>query len=216
MVSWLLGGFVGGAVGAAVWVAVGYSTNYEVGWIAWGIGFLTGFGVRYAAYARGEEDASAGKGFVAAAIAIGAIIVAKYIVFSMIVGGSEMQALQGIVAEMRCDDEAMIAGLANEAIAEATDQGKTVTWPAGSSAETASTKADYPPRVWQDAERRWRQLGAKGQQEKKTERQQFIAVLAEVAKGPGFGETFSPYDVLWLGLAVVTAYRVGIGSYGTE
>ena len=34
----------------SIWVFVGYYAHREVGWIAWGIGFLAGLGLRYVAY----------------------------------------------------------------------------------------------------------------------------------------------------------------------
>ena len=33
---------------------------------------------------------------------------------------------------------------------------------------------------------------------------------------PGFFRFFRPMDLLWFGLAVFTAYRVGVGSYGSN
>ena len=54
-IRWLVGGLIGGATGVVIWVLIGYFAHYEVGWIAWGVGFLTGLGVRYAAYLNGEE-----------------------------------------------------------------------------------------------------------------------------------------------------------------
>ena len=46
MIGPVIGGIFGGMVGVFIWVEVGYFTHYEVGWIAWGVGFLVGFGVR--------------------------------------------------------------------------------------------------------------------------------------------------------------------------
>jgi hypothetical protein len=76
MIRGIVGGLVGGVAGAAVWVLVGFLSHYEVGWIAWAVGFLVGFGVRYSAY-LGGQDASFGKGILASVIAVGAIVTAK-------------------------------------------------------------------------------------------------------------------------------------------
>lgn len=43
----IIGGAVGGLVGAVVWAAVTYLTEYQIGWLALGVGFLVGLGVRY-------------------------------------------------------------------------------------------------------------------------------------------------------------------------
>lgn len=42
----ILGGAVGGLLGAVIWAAVTYFTEYQIGWLAVGVGFLAGFGVR--------------------------------------------------------------------------------------------------------------------------------------------------------------------------
>lgn len=112
---WVLGGVLGGGAGALVWAIVGAATHYEIGWIAWGVGFLTGVGLRYAAF-LGDDDES---------------------------------TLQGVLA----------GGIS------------------------------------------------------------LLAVLAgKVAAGwlGGFVPSLTPFDLLWLGLAVVTAYKIGVGSYNTD
>lgn len=42
----IVGGVIGGLLGAAIWAAVTYFTEYQIGWLAVGVGFLAGFGVR--------------------------------------------------------------------------------------------------------------------------------------------------------------------------
>ena len=42
----ILGGAIGGLLGAVIWAAVSYFTEYQIGWLAVGVGFLVGFGVR--------------------------------------------------------------------------------------------------------------------------------------------------------------------------
>lgn len=39
-------GAVAAAIGAGVWAGIAYLTNYQIGWIAIGVGFLAGLGVR--------------------------------------------------------------------------------------------------------------------------------------------------------------------------
>lgn len=40
-----IGGTIAGIIGALIWGGIAYSSGYEIGWIAWGIGGLVGFGV---------------------------------------------------------------------------------------------------------------------------------------------------------------------------
>jgi hypothetical protein len=42
----ILGGALGGLVGAVAWALISYFTGYSIGWIAVGVGYLVGFGVR--------------------------------------------------------------------------------------------------------------------------------------------------------------------------
>ncbi len=63
---------VGAAIGAALWCFIAYKTGYEVGYVAWGIGLITGFGM-----ALGSRMSGVLPGVVAATVALLAIIVAK-------------------------------------------------------------------------------------------------------------------------------------------
>lgn len=39
------GAIIAGVIGALVWGGISFATGYEIGYVAWGIGFLVGFGV---------------------------------------------------------------------------------------------------------------------------------------------------------------------------
>ena len=83
ILGWVVGGTIGGTLGAAIWVGVGYFTGFEVGWIAWGVGVLTGMGVAAVASANGEADAASG--ITAAVISILAVLAGKYAVVHLVV-----------------------------------------------------------------------------------------------------------------------------------
>ncbi len=215
VVRCLVGGLIGGATGIAIWVLVGYFTHYEVGWIAWVVGFLTGVGIRYAAYLHNEE-ASFGKAILASLMAIGAILTAKFLVFALLVGGRGDEILRQAANQMRFDDDAMIASIADDIADEAVKRGETIAWPPGTSQETASKRDDFPTSLWQKAQARWNQLGPKGQQDQKRQRIMLAMALSEQGTRPSFGECFTPWDLLWFGLAIFTAYKVGSGTYGSD
>lgn len=42
----IIGGSIGGLIGAVLWAAITYFSGYQIGWLAVGVGFLVGFGVR--------------------------------------------------------------------------------------------------------------------------------------------------------------------------
>jgi len=215
VVRWILGGALGGAAGVLIWVLIGYFTHYEVGWIAWGVGFLAGFGVRYAARLAGGE-ASFAKGAIAALIACGSIILAKFLVFTLMVGGIDSDGLRRAANEIHIDDDAMIASTAHDIAGGMIKQGKAITWPQGVSLDTAAKKGDYPADIWGQAELRWKQLAPEKQREKKRLRVQVAFALLNLSDKAQFGNYFTPWDILWFLLAIVTAFRVGVGTYGSH
>jgi hypothetical protein len=117
---------------------------------------------------------------------------------------------------IRFDDEGMIADIAGDLADEAIGRGEKVTWPPGVSRETASTKTDFPANLWKKAQDRWNQLSPKERQEQARQRALLALAMSEKAKKPEFGEFFAPWDLLWFALAIVSAYKVGTGSYGSE
>ncbi len=56
----ILGGAVGALVGAALWAVVTVVTGYKIGWLAVGVGFLAGYGVRLAGKGIDRSFAVAG------------------------------------------------------------------------------------------------------------------------------------------------------------
>jgi len=215
VIRWILGGILGGAAGVLIWVLVGYFTNYEVGWIAWGVGFLAGLGVRYAAFLSGGE-ASFAKGAVAALIACGSIIVAKFLVFTLMVGGIDSGELRQAANDIHIDDEAMIVTKAHEIAEGMLKQGKAVAWPPGVSLDTATKKRDYPANIWTQAEARWKQLPPEKQREEQRLRMQVMMTLLNLSDKVQFTNSFTLWDILWFVLAIITAFKVGVGTYGTE
>ena len=154
---WILGGLLGGAVGAVIWIVVGLATQYEVGYIAWGVGFTTGVGLRYFAYLKDVEESDI-QGMVAGLIAALAIIGAKYVVYRSILPADSVNIL---VVE---DDGVTRPLTAKER--EAFDVG--------------STSGDV--------------------------------TIRPIA----FKDVFGIWDALWFGLAVITAYKIGEGSFGGD
>ena len=211
--KWLLAGVAGAAVGGIAWVGIGYFTNYEIGWIAWGIGLLAGLGVRAAA---GGENTGAAPGIAAVAAAAAVVAVSKYAVIALFMQ-FDMAAQ---IANERPDfdsDEYAIVRTADEIIeAEYFASGKEVAWPAGVTYEDADTEAEYPPAIWAPARDKWTALS---DDEKRSRREAWknqyeadIAEWLEVGQSEAFAESFTPYDLLWFGLAMFTAFKVGSGS----
>ena len=91
--GWAFAGLATGIAGAGVWLAIAHFANMEIGWIAWGIGFLVGVAVRFVAY-QSDIDESETLGIYSAAVAAGSIALAKYGLYHMLV------VAQGLSAEI--------------------------------------------------------------------------------------------------------------------
>ena len=208
--KWLAAGAIGGAIGAAIWVAVGYFSGYEVGWIAWGVGFLAGVGVRIAA----QDEEGLAPGLAATAVAVGAVFLGKYFVVSLAVGDLSSQ-----FAEIELDRTDMISSVADEIAGEHDEAGKPVQWPEDVP-EDAPLQASYPPALWTEAEARWNSMTAEEQQQRTEEQQAAYAALAEQFEGGmrefALRESFSGWDLLWFGLAAYTAFSLGSGMASDE
>lgn len=210
---WFWTGLIGGFLGLAIWVAIGYLTEHEVGYIAWGVGFIVGAAVRMGVDTSNEPDGRL-LGVFAAATAIGSILLAKYILFTMITSGFD-SAEFGAQFVDHASDEGRIVSIADEVVEEMTQKGQTLKWAPGMNVETAEKEADYPIEVWKEAKARWDAVSPEEKQRTKDEEvAAFKKIFAQFR--PSFKDYFSPYDLLWFGLATMTAFRIGNGNHGDE
>ena len=205
-----LGGLVGGIVGAAIWAGIVYATGYSVGWVAWGLGALVGLGVRIMA---GQDDGWA-LGFLAAGIAFVSLLGGKYLAVTLVVNKAV-----GEIHFSTTPDE-MLVSTADDVVKERLVQGKKVNFAPGMTLEKASKRADYPADVWKEAEKRWFAIPAGEQARLIKERDQIFE--AEMGKKTGelrdriFQKSFSPFDLLWFGLAMFTAFKLGSGMASSD
>jgi hypothetical protein len=207
VLKWVIAGSVGGAVGAAVWAAIAHFAGAEIGWIAWGIGFLVGICVRYAA---GPVEGFA-PGAVAVVIAWLAIIGGKYAAVSLAIHSIDFDKIGGDVTE-----QTMIATQADMVAEERAAKGQRLNWPPGKNVENAEGPNDYPPGIWAEANQRWKKLGPDVQKQKTDERKllraDFRGKFRDELHAKAFADSFSPFDVLWFLLATLTAYKLGANA----
>lgn len=78
-----IGCLIGTSLGAALWVIIAVKTGYELGFIAWALGALAGFGMYI-----GSRGPSMPGAVLAGAIAGLAIVVAKAIMVKMVIPGT--------------------------------------------------------------------------------------------------------------------------------
>lgn len=214
--SWIIAGLVAGAVGAAVWAAVVYYSGWEIGWIAWGMGVLVGIAV--AAGARGEVGASTGVG--AGCIAAASVLGGKLVVTQLVVNDYMESADASEIEEMLAvTDERLVAVLANQLVDEREAAGELVSWPEYDEEDPDVPLAEtYPAEIWADAQARW----DNADESYRAQHRAYVEALTDQARDAvrgyiverGFLESFTAWDLLWLGLAVLSAWRIGSGGGG--
>lgn len=205
-----IGGLVGGAIGAAVWAAIMYFTHYEIGWIAWGIGFLVGVGVR-----KGAGDWSGmSPGLIAGGLAALAVLGGKYAAASMFVADFVKQAPVQITA----DD--LVESLAWDIVQKRKEQQQPVNWPPGKNEDSAKSLVDFPADIQEQARKQWSDTPQAQQQEQIAQRQQFLdgvrGNMQGMIRDEAFKASFNGYDILWFLLACYTAFQVGSGATASD
>jgi hypothetical protein len=94
----MLGGVIGAAAGALLWGGITAATKYQIGFMAIGIGFLTGFGVRY--LGKGMDPIF---GFVGAALSLAGCLAGNLLATIFMVSAQEHIPLGTIAARMSPD-----------------------------------------------------------------------------------------------------------------
>lgn len=208
----LASGLIAGLLGALVWVAIVYFTGFEIGFVAWGLGFVVGLFVHLGS----PENEGPGQGVLAAIIAVGSILLAKGIIYYVFVV-IPFQQTDDLFEISDISDDMLISQLADKNVEEIINDGGTINWPPGVNQENASIEEDYPADIWEQATTDWNNLGA---DEKQAKRNECLETLRdsnrEIMKlmQPGFLEMFDFMDLLWFGLAIFTAFKAGAGGYG--
>lgn len=204
----LLGATLGGLLGAALWTAVAFLFHYEIGWIAWGVGVASGFGA-----AKFGERLDWATGAAAAGIAVLSIALGKYATVHLVVDDALAQITAG---EQGISDEFAISYVADEVVAAWHQEDRELDWPGGVEPSNPSTQAEYPADVWSEAVAAWSGLSAQEQSDFKREisggMQQNAAAIREHAVQAGFRESFGALDLLFVFLAVGSAYKLGSGA----
>jgi hypothetical protein len=208
----ILGGLAGGILGAAAWAALAYFANLEVGWIAWGIGLLVGLGVLIG---NGRERSHAA-GVVAVVLSVLSIVAGKYASVQIAFTGSRSPFNQTL-SRIDSDTPFVVSYLADSVAEAYQSQGRAVDWP-GNPDDTRDEPSDYPPDVWSAAQARWDAMSPEGQAAYRDALRQQTSEMASVMQQgimmQAFKGTFGALDLVFLGLAIVTAWR--IAAQGSE
>ncbi len=109
--------------------------------------------------------------------------------------------------------EYVITYVADEVMNEWEGEGRTIKWPDGVEPYTGQWSGDYPTEAWDEALNRW---DAMSSSERLDYRHAIIPVIPDsnllfaIEVVP---YTFTFWDVLWFGLALVSAYKLGSNEH---
>lgn len=205
LMSGVTAGGIGALLGAAVWFGIAKATGYESGYVAWGLGGLTGLGM-YAG-TRGSHPGPAG--IISALMALGGIVLAKlgivlFIFLPMVDNG--------VSAERGSPREELIKSLTSDYADELAE-------------EQTDTPSKKPSKSASDAEFELQQKARKKAQDEvaKLSDAEVKQRVESLHSGEGshrpamigillFASFCSLRNVIFVGLAVATAFR--IGAYG--
>jgi hypothetical protein len=107
--------------------------------------------------------------------------------------------------------------IADEMVEEQETAGKAIIWRNGATGvDDADELADYPPDIERAAVARWESMpqadkDACVQKIRQTTENAFNAMLSDL-RWQAFKKSFSFFDILWAGLAIFSAWRLGADS----
>lgn len=213
-------GLAAGVLGAILWAGVVAITNYEIGWIAWGIGGLVGVAV-----ARGNADrhrAAASAGVLAVVLTALSIVGGKYLAVSLVLPSSE--EITAFFMDRFDSEEYVLSYVADAVAAEFESSGKVVNWPVGVDPSSASEESDYPADVWAEARARWAAWSDTERSEFREARRRETREDLDANVGAyrdqlfrsAFAGSFAPMDIIFFGLAIVTAWGIASGRKSKE
>ena len=205
-IGWITGALIGGTLGAAIWAAIGHFTGYEVGWIAWLVGVLVGLGTAV----LGKEGGML-PGIIAAIVAILAVGIGKFAVVNLAVDGAFAQI------DTSATDQDAISLLADDIVEKREAAGQTIDWP---DTDSEAISDSYPADIWQEALASWNRMPPADQQawidHAQYQYRTNLQAYTEDVKAEVFSESFTPFDLLWLLLAVASAFKLGSGMGGDD
>ena len=213
--SGIIGGVLAGAIGATIWAAIAYFTGYEIGYVAWGVGALVGFGC-----VLGARSGSPALGVMAVVITLVSIVAGKYAAVKFSVQNElSSEVLQNALNELE-DDEVVISYLADEIVTEQEALGRDIEWPNGVDPEEATRESDYPRDIWKQATRQWNDKSLEEQDDYRAQIADHIEaniqVIMNIVSKAGFMESFGVMDILFFLLAVSTAFKIASPSSQDE
>jgi hypothetical protein len=186
-------------IGAFIWFGVAKATEREIGWIAWGVGVMAGFGMMI-----GANGNSPTAGMIAAAMSVGGILLGKFMVFTFVVMPMFGQLLDKTLGGIS-DMDKLEVWVTNQQLEK-----KKLDIETASDAQRAAANAEATKLI--------AKMDAKSKAaETKKAQENFSRLMGEAAEEIPksrlfFSTMFGPLDVLFFILAIASAFKVATFS----
>lgn len=200
----VLAGVLVGIPAAALWALIAYVTHYEIGWVAWGVGALIGLAV-----AKSAHEPSASLGATAAALAVGALILGKVLILEFALPPilrNEILKDREATASMFLVDMGINRSFSPEVQAELEQIRERD--------DTLSSDAQDELQGRMQAEASARAAAATKAERERLVRVHSAGILSSLGFFTTLKELFSLWDVIWIGLAISSAFKIAQGVSG--
>jgi hypothetical protein len=201
VLNWIIGGSVGAVVGILLWTAVVYFTGYEVGLAAAFVGIFVGVGIA----AGAGPDRGKGAALFAGAFALLAVVGGKA---STAWVYSQRYLAEDSFAATDITDEYLVSCLADSIVEEYEWEGWDLDYPADADLEFPDSQEDYPAEVWAEAEGQWSAMTGVEQQDYREYIESGTEMAPLAAFLFAFLLSFGPFDLIWVGIAISSAYKI--------
>ena len=205
----LLVGAGAAVIGGVVWAGIAAAIDMELGWIAWGLGALVGFAMVMAA-----REPSPTLGAQAAGLAVVGLLIGKVLIFNWV----------GVQAISEVPIETLLADIPMESMAymvycDMRDDGafskEYVTFMEDDSATWEELSDEQTTRFEAEEAKIQKRVEGMGPTElERIARTQMKELAREIPLSDKIQAFLSPYDALWVILAVVSAFSIAAKGVG--
>jgi len=193
-------GAAAAVVAGLVWAAIAYYANAEIGYVAWGVGLLTGFAVTAT-----TRERSLRVGLAAAGLALCGLLLGKVLTVEWTLKGMAQK-------EIPDDADSLRAAYVSELVDQGAIDPRILAWQ-GQAGEDDTP----PPEVAKAMEELEKKIHEDMKHLTPADRQRLKArvadwILGEISYVERVRMTLSPWDLLWFGLALSSAFKMGAGT----
>jgi hypothetical protein len=194
----IIAGAIAAIVSGVIWGAITAITAHEVGYVALGVGALVGFAV-----IKMTPERSAKVGLIAAALALLGLFIGKML-------GIEWGTTPEVAKSFEKNQAVMAGAVFEDMVAKGEVDKDLAEWMKNST-EDEEAPVELQPKLEAVSQKVVERLKTMSPEEKKAMRKAKQAV-ASIGYVERIKKTATPYDILWILLALGAAWKIGTGT----